>query len=249
MTDSGWTVAIEVVADVDDDRLFNLTELLSKFDAATGRRQDGTGYSVTFTVPDEAGTLPPQIADYAFNVVRDAALASHLFPEDVAVVRVDVTTNDELDRQLAEPVHLELVGVSEIAEILAVSRQRAHQLTKRDDFPEPIAKLAGGPVWARPYLDRFVEQWHTGKPDVTDELAEVDELLDDLTRIRNDLVHGRDTAGQGLFKALMLRQLARKRIAAGEDPAGFDPADLEELDAALAKVGVEGPLPVNLTGR
>lgn len=47
----------------------------------------------------------------------------------------------------------ELVGVGEIADLLGVSKQRVDQL-RRDKrrrvlFPEPIAELRAGPVWAK----------------------------------------------------------------------------------------------------
>jgi serine/threonine protein kinase len=38
-------------------------------------------------------------------------------------------------------------GVSEVAEALGVSRQRLAKLREREDFPEPLAELAQGPVW------------------------------------------------------------------------------------------------------
>ncbi len=49
-----------------------------------------------------------------------------------------------------------LVGVTEIAAMLGVSRQRVHQLTKEDpDFPRPAAVLSAGGVWER----KAVEEW------------------------------------------------------------------------------------------
>ena len=42
----------------------------------------------------------------------------------------------------------QLAGAAEIAELLGVSRQRVTQLTSRPDFPEPVAVLAMGKVWA-----------------------------------------------------------------------------------------------------
>jgi predicted DNA-binding transcriptional regulator AlpA len=39
------------------------------------------------------------------------------------------------------------MGLSEIAELLGVSRQRAHVLSARADFPHPTARLSSGPVW------------------------------------------------------------------------------------------------------
>lgn len=39
------------------------------------------------------------------------------------------------------------MGVSEIADLLGVSKQRADQLSRRDDFPSPAAELASGRIW------------------------------------------------------------------------------------------------------
>jgi predicted DNA-binding transcriptional regulator AlpA len=48
-----------------------------------------------------------------------------------------------------------LVGTAEIAAMLGVSRQRVHQLTARDDFPQPVAVLASATIWER----EAVEAW------------------------------------------------------------------------------------------
>jgi FtsZ-interacting cell division protein YlmF len=51
---------------------------------------------------------------------------------------------------------LDVVGVAEIAQLLAVSRQRVHELLRSDAaFPEPAAELASGRIWQR----ADVEQW------------------------------------------------------------------------------------------
>ena len=47
-------------------------------------------------------------------------------------------------------------GVTEVAELLGVSRQRLSKLRERPDFPDPLGQLAQGPVWD---LDA-VEVWH-----------------------------------------------------------------------------------------
>lgn len=54
------------------------------------------------------------------------------------------------------------VGLSEVAEIIRVSRQRALQLV-RDyaDFPAPLAELAAGRVWDR----AAVEAWASAHPE------------------------------------------------------------------------------------
>lgn len=48
-----------------------------------------------------------------------------------------------------------LMGLTEIATLLGVSRQRAGQLAAAEGFPVPAARLAAGPVWER--VD--VEAW------------------------------------------------------------------------------------------
>jgi prophage regulatory protein len=51
---------------------------------------------------------------------------------------------------------LRIVGAHEIRVRLGgVSRQRVYQITKRPDFPTPVADLAQGKVW----LDDDVEAW------------------------------------------------------------------------------------------
>ena len=54
-----------------------------------------------------------------------------------------------------------LVGLSEIASMLGVSRQRAGQLVRDyDDFPPPVAELASGRIWETD----AVEAWADAHP-------------------------------------------------------------------------------------
>ena len=58
-------------------------------------------------------------------------------------------------------VEIELLGISEIAEILGVTRQRAGQIIQTyDDFPAPAAELSIGRVWYR----TDIEQWDKTHP-------------------------------------------------------------------------------------
>jgi predicted DNA-binding transcriptional regulator AlpA len=50
----------------------------------------------------------------------------------------------------------ELVGLTEVATLVGISRQRVLQLIESDpDFPEPAAQMARGRVWKK--LD--IEKW------------------------------------------------------------------------------------------
>lgn len=50
-----------------------------------------------------------------------------------------------------------LIGIAEIAQILGVSRQRAHQIADKRTFPLPVQRLAMGPVWTRAQLDEYLK--------------------------------------------------------------------------------------------
>ena len=56
---------------------------------------------------------------------------------------------------------MELVGTTEIGQMLAVSRQRADQLTRTDGFPKPVAELAQGRVWRKRDVERWIEKRRT----------------------------------------------------------------------------------------
>jgi hypothetical protein len=50
------------------------------------------------------------------------------------------------------------MGLTEVAALLGVSRQRAHQLSKVDGFPEPTAKLSAGLIWLRADVERWARE-------------------------------------------------------------------------------------------
>jgi predicted DNA-binding transcriptional regulator AlpA len=49
---------------------------------------------------------------------------------------------------MSEESPLRLVGAHEIRDLLGVSRQRVYQLAAQSDFPQPVATLAQGKIWA-----------------------------------------------------------------------------------------------------
>lgn len=52
---------------------------------------------------------------------------------------------------------LDLVGVAEIADMLGVTRTRVSQLASTAGFPDPVARLAAGPVWHRVDVEKWAE--------------------------------------------------------------------------------------------
>ncbi|WP_159476284.1 helix-turn-helix transcriptional regulator [Streptomyces caniferus] len=53
----------------------------------------------------------------------------------------------------------EHVGVTEIGEMLSVSRQRANKLVARADFPAPVAQTKAGRVWERAAVVTWEKGW------------------------------------------------------------------------------------------
>jgi predicted DNA-binding transcriptional regulator AlpA len=51
-----------------------------------------------------------------------------------------------------------LVGASEIAALLGVTRQRVNQLSKQPDFPAPVARLGSGAVWRTEDVQRWINR-------------------------------------------------------------------------------------------
>ena len=52
----------------------------------------------------------------------------------------------------------DVMAMAEIAAFLGVSRQRANTLAERADFPQPIAHLTVGRVWATPDIRAWAEK-------------------------------------------------------------------------------------------
>lgn len=60
-----------------------------------------------------------------------------------------------------------LAGVAEIAELLGVNKRTAIRYTQRPDFPEPLDRLASGPVWRSADVERWARKHlplPTGRP-------------------------------------------------------------------------------------
>lgn len=62
----------------------------------------------------------------------------------------------------------DILGTSEVAHVLGVSKQRIHALRKDDRFPKPFKNLASSPLWDKREIDNFLRQWRPWKLEVTD---------------------------------------------------------------------------------
>lgn len=165
-----WTVTITATTTsvATTARLEQLALLLAPHGAAiAGGALDRLSHDleVTLTVsPEDDGVGVVLAGAVGVAVVNDAAHSAGL--GGLTVRSLEVIDVDEHDRRLAEPAYAELVGISEIAGILGVTRQRASALQTRPGFPQPLQVLASGPVWPRAWIDRFAATWERkgGRP-------------------------------------------------------------------------------------
>lgn len=63
------------------------------------------------------------------------------------------------DHEHPAPLNLDLIGVTEIAGELGVSRQRAGKLADDPDFPAPVLRTAVGRLYTRESVKAFQKRW------------------------------------------------------------------------------------------
>lgn len=108
-----------------------------------------------------------------------------------------------------------VVGVREIAKLLGTSRQRADQLVRTKSFPDPVAELASGRIWARSDVVRWAKSDGRSIPWATVEL-ELEQLP-------------QGAGGSAANRYRMIWETARLK-ALGRDPDGV-PATREATHA------------------
>ena len=113
------------------------------------------------------GTYDAQFSLEGDDLAAVVAAALAVFDEARAAVglpawpyvELETKTEAALDEELAKPPFPEVVGATEAARMLGVSRQRLYQLAERDDFPPPMVQLAAGPVWLTDSIRAFEGSW------------------------------------------------------------------------------------------
>lgn len=132
-----------------------ITGLADHFVGAASFAPQGKGVSLNMWVESASAWEALKSGDGA--VRRELAKIAVL---DVDLVESLVVEWERAQVKLAEPNQPDLVGLAEIAELLAVSKQRASALAGAGSFPEPVARLKSGPVWERASILGFVETWY-----------------------------------------------------------------------------------------
>ncbi|MEW1724285.1 hypothetical protein [Streptomyces sp. NPDC093109] len=65
---------------------------------------------------------------------------------------------------MTTPPPADHVGVTDIGEMLKVSRQRANQLAARTDFPAPVVQTRAGRLWDRAAVEQWATAWDRHNP-------------------------------------------------------------------------------------
>jgi hypothetical protein len=210
-TESGWAVTIEAAGDPAalghiteeeyGDLLGGFLELFVDDGGVVSGGHDRERYGVTFSIDASDEISPIEILGLALQLFHERADKADMPPWPV--VRCELLTYAEQAAELERPNFPELVGVTEIARTLEVSRQRASKLSKQHGFPAYVADLASGPVWTRPSLNYWIETWQRrpGRPltrsqgeTMLAKVAERDRLQEQLRRTDDDATAKRISA-------------------------------------------------------
>lgn len=159
---TAWSVTVEFAYSgpiPTDDQLDAFAARLSEFGAAvTGAPEAPADRRARY------GAALSVDAEDAVEAVREAADAARRAAAAVglpgaSIVAAEAVEEEALAASLAKPAFPSLLGVRELAQLLAVSPQRASALARSAQFPEPVAQLASGPVWTETSVRLFVEEW------------------------------------------------------------------------------------------
>lgn len=152
-----WTVTLTLSTAATEQQAVELVDVLADRGAAVAT--GGAAGQVEVTLTAEGVTAADALKDATAAVLWKAIAVDLELEEGPAVVAAEVMTEAEQDLRLADDPFPDLAGVAEAADRLGLSRQRASTLSRRDDFPSPVARLAATPVWRTADLDTFAQGW------------------------------------------------------------------------------------------
>lgn len=166
-----WSVRIRAAGQpgtLTDDQVFEVLEELEGLAPVASLARDGSSIAVRLALAgDTADTLDAvsKGAELVKAALQEAGLT--VGPgRDLDITEAEASSMEMLERELETPSVPEVIGVTELADMLKVSKQRASSLAKAKSFPRPLAVLASGPVWAKTTVLRFVKEWprRPGRP-------------------------------------------------------------------------------------
>ena len=126
------------------ERVDELLETLSRAGGVEGPARWGAGSTLGSVFEVEAGTARKAI-EIGLGAFERALVAAGR--PDAEIRHIEVAP------EAYEPARL--LGATDVARLLGVSRQRLYQLTDRPGFPPPATQLARGALWRREDIEAF----------------------------------------------------------------------------------------------
>jgi hypothetical protein len=138
-------------------------EMEERVDALLGKLEShsavasygGTDLAIRLSVESD---LPTHALREGIDLIESVLETVGLTWDLRRTIHIEITEHEALAEEIDEPAET-FHGVTEVAQLLGVSKQRVSELRTSAAFPAPIAELAAGPVWAGSSLRRFVESW------------------------------------------------------------------------------------------
>lgn len=149
---SNWyiDVSFKTETPMDEEAGFDILDALAGFHASPAVGSHGGTIAFTVEAPDalNATTMVPNIMEKVKSITGEIDIAA-----------VDVLSEVEFTHRLNEPEIPDLVGLTEIAEMANVSRQRANAIVKQASFPAAVLVLAAGQFRTRAAVENWIENW------------------------------------------------------------------------------------------
>ena len=148
-----WIETEPIAAEVWTQRVDALLDSLGGMPGVLGPIGWGSGETLGAIFEVHGGGLPRALAVglAAFERALGAAMAGLEKPE---IRRLEITEAS------FEPD--ELMGATDVARLLGISRQRVYQLSSESAFPAPAAHLARGALWSRADVEAWREHRKVG---------------------------------------------------------------------------------------
>jgi hypothetical protein len=171
-----YSVAVEFCGAFQDDPA-RINDLLERFALSLNRAAADLAPTVTGCPerpPQGLGVYGARVALAADDVAEAARRSAELVSgaarnvglPDFPITRIEATVWSQFERDLQEPTFPRIIGITELADLIGITRQRASALARSAKFPAPAAELASGPVWFEPNVRRFIDEWdrRPGRP-------------------------------------------------------------------------------------
>lgn len=149
-----WSVSIDYgVARAPDDRLLDdVAERLAQHSGVVFVGSRSIGAMIAVSSADLASA-----AKLADAIIRTAMRRSGI--RITSMIESHAIEWTRFEETLSQPPVPELVGATEAAALLGVSRQRFHEIRRTLDFPAPLTEVAATPLWTRAGIDEFLRGW------------------------------------------------------------------------------------------